>query len=170
MIKLIICSGINGEIGKSNKLLWGIPEDMKYFKEQTEGCVVVMGNNTSKGLPFKSGGLPNRENIILTHGKEDLQIYLSSNTSVQYVNNLEELKGNLLDVETKDVWIIGGASIYETFKDLVNEVHWTKVDKEFPEADTHFDMSWVKNVLQWEKVSVKELTDGVNVVVYRKLN
>lgn len=63
MFSIIVAIGKNNEIGKNNKLLWHIPEDLKKFKEITSGKTVVMGRNTyeSIGKP-----LPNRHNILLS--------------------------------------------------------------------------------------------------------
>lgn len=166
MIKLIIATGINGEIGKGNKLLTHIPEDLAYFKEQTEGCTVVMGNNSYKSLPFKHG-LPNRNNIVLTSEQECAITYL--NSSIRKVNNLDSLIDEMLTYDDEYYWVIGGSMIYGQFKDIVEEVHHTQINKSFPDADTYFDMSWVKNALQWEKVSSKRLTQGVVAVVYKRV-
>lgn len=135
MIKMILATGINFELGKNNKLLWNIPEDLKYFKEQTEGQYVVMGMNTFKSLPFPKG-LPNRKNIVLT--RQDLSV--NKRVIYQYnpryftwfTNNLDFLK----DTDNGDVWIIGGASIYDQLIDFVDEVHFTFIEKNFSEADT----------------------------------
>ena len=56
-IKMIVATGENFEIGVDNKLLWHLPEDMQYFKVQTEYCNVVMGNNTFDSLNLKKGYL-----------------------------------------------------------------------------------------------------------------
>ena len=63
MFSIIVAIGKNNEIGKNNKLLWHIPEDLKKFKKITSGKTVIMGRNTyeSIGKP-----LPNRHNIVLS--------------------------------------------------------------------------------------------------------
>lgn len=57
-----------GIIGHDNSLIWNIPEDMKHFRELTSGNVVIMGKNTYFSLPEKFRPLPNRRNIVFTHG------------------------------------------------------------------------------------------------------
>ena len=52
MIKLIVCSDINGGIGRNNDLLFNIKEDMKFFREMTKGNIIVMGYNTWLSLPL----------------------------------------------------------------------------------------------------------------------
>ena len=66
----------------------------------------------------------------------------------------------------KDVWIIGGASIYEQFKDVVNEVHHTVINKTFEDADTFFDMQWVQDEDVFEKVKEEKLCDIATVKIY----
>ena len=65
MIGMIAAIGKNRELGKDNKLLWRVPNDMKFFKRTTMGHKVIMGMNTYKSLP--PTGLPGRELIVLTH-------------------------------------------------------------------------------------------------------
>ena len=70
MIKMIVCTDINGGIGRNNDLLFHIKEDMKFFKEKTLGCKIVMGYNTWLSLPNKP--LPDRENYVLYDGEEEI--------------------------------------------------------------------------------------------------
>ena len=69
MFSIIVAIGKNREIGKGNKLLWHIPEDLKNFKEITTGKTVIMGrkNFESIGRP-----LPNRKNIVLSKNGDKL--------------------------------------------------------------------------------------------------
>ena len=64
-MNLIVNADKNWAIGKDNRLLVSIPQDMKFFRETTTGKVVVMGRKTLESLP---GGLPlaKRENIVLS--------------------------------------------------------------------------------------------------------
>ena len=63
MIKIIAAVGKNLELGKAGDLIWQLPNDLKFFKLQTQGCAVVMGRNTFNSLPKK---LPNRQHHVLT--------------------------------------------------------------------------------------------------------
>ena len=63
MFSLIAAIGKNGELGKDNQLIFHIKDDMKFFKETTEGHKVVMGHKTWDSLP---GKLKNRENIVIS--------------------------------------------------------------------------------------------------------
>lgn len=64
MITLIGACGLNREIGRNNKLLWHLPNDLKYFKQQTEGDAIVMGRKTYESIGSKP--LPNRANIVMS--------------------------------------------------------------------------------------------------------
>lgn len=168
-IKMIIATGLNGEIGKDNKLLWKIPEDLKYFKAQTENQIVLMGSTTYEGLPFKNG-LPSRDNIVLSRTPRKAPWLTEGFTT--YLTDIDWfLHNGMLYIETlteKDVWIVGGSSVYEQFKDIVEEVHHTTVNKTFPEADCHFDMDWVRDETKFECVSSERLCEEATVRVYKR--
>ena len=104
----IVCMDKFGVIGIDNKMPWHIPEELKYFKKTTENSIVIMGKNTyvSIGTPLNK-----RINIIVSSQSESL---CSSNVYVR--NTLEEaldLAHYLGLKEQKNIFIIGGASIYE---------------------------------------------------------
>ncbi len=107
-------------IGKSNGLMFSIPADMKFFREQTTGRVVVMGSNTLKSFP---GGKPlkNRKNIVLFPGGEERE-------DCTVVQSLEELFAEIKKYPPEDVFVIGGAMMYKTLLPYCDEVLVTKVD------------------------------------------
>ncbi len=147
MIKLIVCIDLDGNIGYKNKLLFNIKDDMKFFKEQTTGHIVLMGYNTYESLGSK--GLPNRFNLVLT-SKE-----IEPAKNVCAVNNLnktiEEYKENNI---RKDLYIIGGASVYnQAIADrLPDEILLTVVDARAEEADTAIDMKSLRKRYKQEEV------------------
>ena len=163
---MILATGVNGEIGGDNKLLWNIPEDLSHFKEVTNGGNVLMGMNTFKSLPFKNG-LPNRNNIVLTSDKKIPTLY---NEHVTYINDLEMLLEFATLGYAPDLFVIGGASVYNLMKDTVEEVILTKVNNTFEGADCFMDMSWVLDETKWVVVSTEVLTSEAKVIVYKKLN
>ena len=65
MANLIIIAaiGMNYELGKENKLIWNISEDMKFFKEKTTGHYIIMGRKTYEAIP---SNLANRKYIVLS--------------------------------------------------------------------------------------------------------
>jgi len=129
MAKLIIIAGIgkNRELGKDNTLIWHLKEDLKFFKDNTMGHKIVMGYNTYTSLPKK---LPGREPIVLTHKKIQID-------GVRTFNEIETLKKYLKRLK-KDVYIIGGSSIYQLFLQDADELLLTEIDAECKDADVYF--------------------------------
>jgi dihydrofolate reductase len=137
MISIIAAIGKNRELGKNNQLLWHIPEDFKRFKALTSGHIVIMGRKT-----FESIGkpLPNRTNYIITRNKEYKAI------GGQVFNSLEEAISN--SKSTEEIFIIGGAEIYQQAMKYADRLYLTLVDKEYPDADAFFpDYSLFKSVI-----------------------
>lgn len=126
-IILIAAIGKNRELGKENNLIWHLKEDLKFFKENTMGHIIVMGYNTYKSLPNL---LPGRRHIILTHRDISLE-------GVEVFHNLDELLTYLNNIE-EDIYIIGGASIYKQFMPYASELLLTEINAECNEADVYF--------------------------------
>jgi len=63
-ISIIVAVAKNNAIGKDNKLLWHLSEDLKRFKKLTSGHFIIMGKNTYYSLPKRP--LPNRTNVVIT--------------------------------------------------------------------------------------------------------
>ena len=133
MFSIIVAIGKNREIGKGNKLLWHIPEDLKNFKEITTGKTVIMGRKT-----FESIGrpLPNRKNIVLSKNgdKESLE-----QKGIELYQNLENLIANYKNSE-EEIFIIGGEQIYREFmqKGLINRLYISYIEFSDSEADAYF--------------------------------
>ena len=164
MYKLIIATGLNGEIGCDNKLLCHIKEDLAYFQAQTLHKAVVMGRKTHdsiKAITKCKRGLPNRFNYVLSHKGRGMQD--DNYVIINDCNVMDEMAAHA------DVWVCGGKNVYEQFNGKVEEVHHTKINREFPEADCHFDMKWVEDNTKWHLFEIKRLTDDVQVLVYRKI-
>ena len=144
-ISIIAAIGKNRELGKDNKLLWNIPEDFKRFKELTSGHIVIMGRKTYESLPEKFKPLPNRINIVVTRNNQFTILarsYKDSNSQVLICNSLEaaiqKAKSYKLQVTSFEVFIIGGASIYEQGIKYADKLYLTLIDREFPDADAFF--------------------------------
>ncbi len=129
-MNLIVAVDKNWAIGKDNKLLVSIPDDMKFFRETTTGKVVVMGRKTLESFPGKKP-LKNRVNIVLTR---DLD-YQAQGAII--VHSKEELLRELEKYDTDDVYVIGGESIYRLLLDMCQVAHVTYVDYAY-DADTYF--------------------------------
>ena len=66
MLTLVAAVAKNGAIGRENRLLWRLPEDMQRFKALTMGGAVLMGRKTWESLPEKFRPLPGRHNIVVS--------------------------------------------------------------------------------------------------------
>lgn len=129
-MNLIVAVDKNWGIGYQNKLLVSIPEDMKFFRSETGGKVVVMGRKTLESFP---NGLPlkNRTNIVLTKNPG----YHVKGAVV--CHSVEEVLEELKKYSTEDVYIIGGDSIYKEFLPYCDVAHVTRIDHAY-EADAFF--------------------------------
>lgn len=133
MLSIIVATDTNGGIGKDNKLLFTIKEDMNRFKELTTGHKIIMGRKTFESLP--NGALPNRHNIVITTSNK-INI-ISPKQSLIFKNNIEELIEEYKDSE-EEVFVIGGGFIYKQFLPYCNKIYLTTVIGDF-EADTFFN-------------------------------
>ena len=112
-MNLIAAVDKNWAIGRNNKLLVSIPDDMKFFRETTTGKVVVMGRKTLESFPGKKP-LKNRVNIVLTGDRS----YQADGAVI--VHDMEELHEELKKYPSEDIYVIGGESIY---KQLLATLH-----------------------------------------------
>lgn len=126
-ISIIVAVAENNAIGKGNKLLWHISDDLKRFKRLTTGHPVVMGKKTYESLPVKP--LPNRTNVVIS----DIEGELIKGCEMAY--SIEEAIEKCPD--NMESFIIGGGSIYRQFMPFADKLYITKVHKAF-DADTFF--------------------------------
>lgn len=117
-------------IGKGNRLLVRIPQDMKYFRNETMGKAVIMGRKTLESFP---GGRPleGRLNVVLTRNR-DYQV-----KGAVVAHTVEEALDAVRDYGPEDVYCIGGGSIYRQFLSLCDTVFVTRIRYTY-EADTFF--------------------------------
>ena len=127
-MNLIVAADKNWGIGRDNGLLASIPTDMKYFKEHTMDKVVVMGRRTLESMPGKRG-LPKRVNYVLTSNPDfEAERCITVNTE-------DELWERLSEYDPDDVFLIGGATLYNRFYKLCDRLYVTKMDADLG-ADT----------------------------------
>ena len=128
-MNIIVAVDENWAIGYRGDLLVRIPADHKMFRNETIGKVVVLGRKTMDTFP---GGLPlaGRTNIVLTRNPE----YQVKDAIV--VHSVEELLAELKNYDTKDVYVIGGDSVYSQLLPYCDTAHVTKIDRSY-EADTY---------------------------------
>ncbi len=128
-ISAIVAAAENNAIGKGNEMLWKLPNDFRYFKNETWGLPIIMGRNTFKSL---GKALPGRKNIVLTRNKD------WSAEDVTVAHDIEEGIEEAKKANTKEIFIIGGAEIYKQTLPLISKVLLTRVKATFPEADAFF--------------------------------
>jgi dihydrofolate reductase len=129
-MKAIVAVDSNWAIGNKGQLLVSIPADQKNFRNLTLGKTIVYGRKTLETFP-QQVVLPGRDNIILSTRKD----YKVKNALV--VHSKEELLSFVSDLNTDDVIIIGGASVYKEFLPECDEAIVTFIDKEY-QADSYF--------------------------------
>lgn len=138
-MNLIVAVDENWAIGYKNELLIRIPADMKMFRNETTGKVVVLGRKTLETFP-NAQPLKNRTNIILST-KTDYEV-----KDGIVVHSIEELLEELKNYADEDVYIIGGEAVYRQMLPYCNVAYVTKIDRKY-EADAFFpnldtDQSW----------------------------
>ena len=144
MISIIVAIGKNNVIGKNNKLLWNLPDDLRRFKELTTNNVVVMGKNTFYSLP-SSKPLKNRINIVISKSEKI--------NNVEMASSIDDAISLFKKYKNKEIFIIGGASIYKEFIDIADKIYLTIVDYHL-EGDTYFpEIDYSK----WDIVELDEI-------------
>ena len=143
IMSIVAAIGSNRELGKDNKLLWHIPEDLKRFKKLTLNHPVIMGRKT-----FQSVGkpLPGRTNIVITRD------YNYQAEGCLVTHSLEEAIKLAKTKETQEIFIIGGGQIYQQAINIADKLYLTVVKGGF-EADTFFpDYSRFKKIISQENL------------------
>lgn len=144
MINVIAAVARNRAIGFENKLIYWLPDDLKRFKALTSGHTIIMGRNTFLSLP--KGALPNRRNVVLSRTCAE---FPGCDT---YASLDEALKHCAPD---EDVYIIGGASVYEQALAFADRLCLTEIDDTPDNADAFFpDYSGWKEV--WREEHYKD--------------
>ena len=127
MISIIAAVAKNRAIGFQNKLIYWLPNDLKRFKALTTGNTIIMGRNTFLSLP--KGALPNRRNIVLSRSTKEFpgcDVYASLEEALEHCSKDE------------DIYIIGGASVYNQALKIADRLCLTEIDDTPAEADTFF--------------------------------
>lgn len=149
MINIIVAlAEKNRAIGKDNKLLWHIPEDLKRFKEITSGHPVVMGRKTYESIGRL---LPNRLNIIITRDTA-YTVHSSQPNAVKICHSLDEA----LEYAKNDpeVFVIGGGEIFRQAMPIADKLYLTLVEGDF-EGDVFFP-----DYSEFTKVAFEKKSEG----------
>ena len=160
-IALIVAVAQKGIIGKNNQLPWHLPKDLAYFKKITMDCPVIMGRKTYDSI---GKALPNRSNIVITRN----QNYRLSDADV--VNSLDEAIFLAKKHQPREIYIIGGASIFLKSLNLIDKIYLNKILADL-NGDTFLpEIDWLK----WHLVSCEhQMADeknayAINFEVYEK--
>ncbi len=143
MLSIIVAKAKNNIIGKDNKLLWHIPDDLRRFKELTTNHNIIMGRKT-----FESIGriLPNRKHIIFSQNPD----FKIENENIEIVHSMLQIQQYIED--ENENFVIGGAMIYNLLMPYVTKMYVTEIDKDF-EGDTVFPRI---NPDIWQEISREE--------------
>lgn len=139
-INIIAAVARNRAIGFQNKLLYWLPNDLKRFKALTTGHTIIMGRHTFESLP--KGALPNRRNIVLSRTQNSFpgcDCYPSLDDALRHC------------AADEDLYIIGGASVYEQAIGIADRLCLTEVDDTPQQADAFFPPYDDWNIEQEEK-------------------
>ena len=149
MLSIIVAKAKNNTIGKDNKLLWHISDDLKRFEELTTGHVIIMGRKT-----FESLGrvLPNRKHIVFSQNPD----FKVNDENVEIVHSMLQLQEYIED--DKENFVIGGAMIYNLLMQYVQKMYVTEIDKDF-DGDTFFPRI---NDEIWNEISREEGLEDSN--------
>lgn len=150
----IVAIAENNAIGKNNRLLWKLSDDMKFFKETTTGHTVVTGRKSYESIPPKFRPLPQRVNIIITRQAN----YTAPGATV--VHSIEQALEKARAAGETECYIIGGGEIYREMleKNLVDEMLITHVQKTY-EADTFFPPA---DLTKWKSEILASFEAGPN--------
>jgi len=146
IISLIVAASTNNVIGKDNKLLWHLPNDMKFFKNTTWGMPVVMGRKTYDALAGEP--LPGRFNFVITRNKN----WDPQKPKAVVVPDLAAALRLAAETDCKETFVIGGGQIYADAMPLADRIYMTRVHTVL-EGDTYFP---VIDEQQWQLADNKD--------------
>lgn len=145
ILSLVVAASENNAIGKQNKLLWHLPNDLKFLKNITWGMPVVMGRKTFESVDSKP--LNGRINIIVTRQKD------FEAPGVVVVNSLNDAAFFAKENDYNELMILGGSQIYEDAMPKANRIYITRVHAFFEDADAFFPEI---DERKWERVKVQD--------------
>jgi len=123
-LSLIVARARGGVIGANGDLPWRLSDDLKAFKKTTFGCPLIMGRKTWESLPIKP--LPGRENIVLT---SDWQYEaMGARVYSSFAPAMNAAKAIAAKGKFKEVFVIGGASVYAKALPMADKLYLTEVD------------------------------------------
>lgn len=148
-ISMIAAVADNGVIGKDNKLPWNIKEDLRRFKQFTEGKAIVMGRNTWVSIGCKP--LQGRRNVILSSS-------LTKVKGAEVFSSLPKAFDELKSGGEKEVVIIGGPSVYAEALPTADVICLTRVHTSIEKGDAFFPFVYISDFV---KIKEEEFFDGI---------
>ena len=156
VVSAIAAIGKRRELGKDNKLIWHIPDDLKRFQELTTGHPVIMGRKTFESiLGYKKGPLKKRINIVVTRDKK------WHYDGVVVCHSVEEAIETAKNMDKNEVFVIGGTQIFESAMPLIDRLHLTIVDQSakadsfFPPYENTYTKQMYDETRVWEGVKYR---------------
>ncbi len=156
-ICVVVAIGKNRELGKDEKLLWHIPDDLKRFKELTLGHPIIMGRKTFESIVGYVGGpLPGRTNIVVT--RDPLWKY----EGVIVTDSIQKAIDIATPLDSEEIHIGGGGEIYKQALPFVDKLYLTLIDAEskdanifFPPYETEFTKKVFEEAHEWNGIKYK---------------
>lgn len=159
-INIIVARSLNNVIGLDGRLPWDEPEDMKYFKELTEGSTVIMGRKTWESLPG-NGPLANRTNIVISSHKGPYfgKIHAPHKVVGTWDEAIKAARGT-------NIFIIGGAQLYKEALDITDTIYMTVVRQRIEDDNVVLFPDWDPNKwsLEYSTMSPSQT------VIFKKYN
>lgn len=141
----IVAVNRDGVIGCGNTLPWRLKTDMRFFRETTTDNVILMGRKTFDSLGRKC--LPRRFNVVVSHSFNLFPETVDCRSATGISDAL--FRATLAPKGYADVYVIGGASMYEQFAPYVDRYLITLVEKRVPNGDTFFEQDFLGNPNEW---------------------
>ena len=126
-LTLIAAIGENRELGKNNDMIWHLPQDLKFFRKQTQGHMIVMGRKTFESLP---GMLPKRHHVVISRSCTDL------GKDVEMCASVEEFLNRYKDSD-EEIYCIGGGMIYTEMLPYADKLVLTEIEAK-ADAEVYF--------------------------------
>lgn len=147
IISLLVAADEKNVIGKDNKLPWHLPNDLRYFKNKTWGMPILMGRKTFESI---GKALPGRKTIVITRNKD------WQHDGIDIVHSLQAAISKAADYGANEIFIIGGAEIFQTSFQQADRIYFTRIHHSF-DGDVFFpainETDWK---MVWNKEGVKD--------------
>ena len=144
-INIIVACDVDGAIGFENRLLWHLPQDMKYFREKTKGHHILMGRKTFESI---GKALPLRKTLVISRNNH------TDGGNLFFFNDIKQAISFAERNNETDVWVCGGSEIYRQFENIATHIYLTRIEARTKKADSYFELP-----LGFELVSQEHVVD-----------